>query len=120
MFLLLSLLSVVCASVPMLTFLLVMWYLDRHDREPLWLFLLTFLWGACGAVSFALIGNESLIGVLGFVAGPERADTFGAMIVAPLVEEPMKALVLFAVMFSRHFDNATDGFVYGAAAGLPA
>ena len=118
MFLLLSLLSVVCASVPMLTFLLVMWYLDRHDREPLWLFLLTFLWGACGAVSFALIGNESLIAVLGFLVGPERADTFGAMIVAPIVEEPMKALVLFAVMFSRHFDNATDGFVYGAAAGL--
>ncbi len=118
MFLILSLLSVFCASVPMLTFLLVIWYMDRHDREPLWLFLLTFLWGACGAVSFALIGNESLTALLGLVMGPDTAQTFAAAIVAPIVEEPMKALVLFAVMFSRHFDNATDGFVYGAAAGL--
>lgn len=118
MFLLLSLLSVVCASAPMLTFLLVLWYMDRHDREPLWLFLLTFLWGACGAVSFALIGNESLIALLSALVGPDRAETFAAAIIAPIVEEPMKALVLFAVMFSRHFDNATDGFVYGAAAGL--
>lgn len=118
MFLLLSLLSVVCASVPMLGFLMLVWFMDRHDREPLWLFLLTFLWGACGAVSFALIGNETLVGVLGFLVGEGRAETFAALVVAPIVEEPMKALVLFAVMFSRHFDNATDGFVYGAAAGL--
>lgn len=118
MFLILSLLSVVAASVPMLAFLMLIWFLDRHDREPLWLFLLTFLWGACGAVSFALIGNETMIGVLGFLVGEGRAETFSALVVAPLVEEPMKALVLFAVMFSRHFDNATDGFVYGAAAGL--
>lgn len=118
MFLILSLLSVVAASVPMLTFLIIVWFMDRHDREPIWLFLLTFLWGACGAVCFALVGNESLIAILGFLIGPENAETYGAVLVAPVVEEPMKALVLFAVMFSRHFDNATDGFVYGAAAGL--
>lgn len=118
MFLVLSLLSVICASVPMFTFLLIIWYMDRHEREPLWLFFLTFLWGACGAVSFALIGNETFSALLSVVVGPDLADTMAATIIAPLVEEPMKALVLFAVMFSRHFDNATDGFVYGAAAGL--
>jgi RsiW-degrading membrane proteinase PrsW (M82 family) len=118
LFLLLSLLSIFAASIPMLTFLLIVWFMDRHDREPLWLFFLTFLWGACGAVCFALVGNETLIGALGYLIGPENAEQFGAVMVAPIVEEPMKAMVLFAVMFSRHFDNATDGFVYGAAAGL--
>jgi protease PrsW len=39
-------------------------------------------------------------------------------VVAPLVEEPTKAAVLFLVLLSRHFDNSTDGFVYGAATGL--
>lgn len=118
MFLLLSLLSVVCAVVPMLTFLMIVWFLDRHDREPLWLVILTFVWGACGAVGFAILGNQSFVSVLTTVFGSQVADTISAPIVAPLVEEPMKALVLFVVMFSRHFDNATDGFVYGAAAGL--
>ena len=37
---------------------------------------------------------------------------------APLIEEPTKAIILFAIVRSRHFDNTTDGFVYGAAAGL--
>jgi hypothetical protein len=40
------------------------------------------------------------------------------VVVAPLVEEPTKAFFLFLVARSRHFDNMTDGFVYGAAAGL--
>jgi RsiW-degrading membrane proteinase PrsW (M82 family) len=114
----LALLSAVCATVPMCTFLLLVWWMDRHDREPLWLLGLTFFWGAIGGVFLALIGNELMMMPLGALVGPERADQLAAVIVAPLVEEPMKALILFAVMFSRHFDNASDGFVYGAAAGL--
>jgi RsiW-degrading membrane proteinase PrsW (M82 family) len=114
----LSLLSVFCATVPMLTFLMVVWWMDRHDREPLWLFGLTFLWGAIGSVFLALMGNELLMLPLGWVLGPDGAEQYAAVVIAPLVEEPTKALILFAVMFSRHFDNASDGFVYGAAAGL--
>ena len=40
------------------------------------------------------------------------------MFVAPLVEEPLKGLILIVLAFTRWFDNTTDGFVYGAAAGL--
>jgi RsiW-degrading membrane proteinase PrsW (M82 family) len=128
MFLILALLSVLCATVPMLAFLFLVWFLDRHDREPIWLFGLTFLWGAIGSILFALIGSSlamvplvlacQLVEPLTGVPGAIMADQLSAVLVAPLVEEPMKALILFAVMFSRHFDNATDGFVYGAAAGL--
>ena len=118
MFVVLALLSVACAAVPMLTFLVLVWWMDRHDREPIWLFGLTFAWGAIGAILLALVGSSLLMLPLGAVMGADLADRLSAVIVAPLVEEPTKALILFAVMFSRHFDNATDGFVYGAAAGL--
>lgn len=118
MYILLALLSVVCATVPMLAFLVLVWWMDRHDREPLWLFGLTFLWGAIGSIFLALIGSTTLMVPLEWILGAESADQLSAVIIAPLVEEPMKALILFAVMFSRHFDNASDGFVYGAAAGL--
>jgi RsiW-degrading membrane proteinase PrsW (M82 family) len=114
----LDLLSVLCATLPMLTFLMIVWWMDRHDREPLWLFGLTFFWGAIGSIFLALIGSTILMVPLQWVLGPELADSLSAVIIAPLVEEPTKALILFAIMFSRHFDNASDGFVYGAAAGL--
>ncbi|MFZ5476290.1 MAG: PrsW family intramembrane metalloprotease [Myxococcota bacterium] len=114
----LLLLSVVCATVPMLVFLAFVWWLDRHDREPIWLFGLTFLWGALGATFLSLMGNETFMGIASAVVGPVMGDALGTVIGAPLIEEPMKAFILFAIMFSRHFDNATDGFVYGAAAGL--
>lgn len=118
MFVVLSVLSVVFASVPMLGFLALVWWLDRHDREPVWLVLLTFAWGAIGGVGFALLGNELFMTPLTWILGPEQAETWAAAILAPLAEEPAKALVLFAVMQSRTFDGPADGFVYGAAAGL--
>lgn len=112
------LLSAFCATVPMLAFLLLVWWMDRHEREPLWLFGLTFLWGAIGSIFLSLIGSQTLMVPMVWFLGPEAAEQLSAVIVAPLVEEPMKALILLAVMFSRHFDNTSDGFVYGAAAGL--
>ncbi len=111
-------LSTLCASVPMLAFLLLIWWLDRYDREPIWLVLLTFAWGAFGATGLSLILNSAFASGLAMALGPEMADMITAPLVAPLVEEPMKALILFVIMFSRHYDSANDGFVYGAAAGL--
>ncbi len=118
LFFVLALLSAFAATVPMLAFLFTVWFLDRHDREPLWLFLLTFAWGAIGGVVFAMIGSVAMSIPLSMALGPDLANQYSAVLIAPIVEEPTKAAVLFAVMLSRHFDNATDGFVYGAAAGL--
>src|SRR5687768_16729724 len=100
----LVLLSVFCATVPMLTFLALVWWMDRHDREPLWLFGLTFLWGALGATFLSLMGNGMFMGLASAVVGPELGDALGTVVGAPLIEEPTKALILFAIMFSRHFD----------------
>ncbi len=113
----LAALSSVSAVVPMLAFLAIVWFLDRYDREPLWLVAVTFLWGATGAVALGMLGSVIAITGLDLVA-PSAVPFAGAVVVAPLFEEPAKALVLLAVLQTRHFDNMTDGFVYGAAAGL--
>ena len=41
-------LSVVAAVLPLGALLLALWLLDRTDRTPLWVVLLTALWGAVG------------------------------------------------------------------------
>ncbi|HHO52833.1 MAG TPA: PrsW family intramembrane metalloprotease, partial [Deltaproteobacteria bacterium] len=103
------------------------WWLDRYDREPIWLLGLTFLWGAIGSVLAAVLGSILIDGVIHLTM--ELGSTIdldlstaraisGPVLVAPLVEEPAKAVVLLYVIWNRHFDNMTDGFVYGAAAGL--
>jgi len=113
----LLLLSVVAATVPMLGFLWLVWWLDRYDREPVGLYLLTFVWGAVGSITVAMLGS-CIVELPILILAPGLADTAGAVLVAPLVEEPSKACFLLLLMFSRHFDNMTDGFVYGAAIGL--
>lgn len=118
----LSLASTLCACGPMFLFLVAVWWLDRYDREPVWLLGLTFLWGSIGAVVCAVIGSVVVDGLLSVglhvVGMGEIADYTGAVFVAPLIEEPSKAIFLAYVIWNRHFDNMTDGFVYGAACGL--
>ncbi len=102
----------------MLVFLPIVWWLDRYDREPIWLVLISFAWGALFATTGAVFINTFFIQLLSNLIGAPLASQLGAIVVAPLTEEPLKALMLIAIMFSRNFDNATDGFVYGAAIGL--
>lgn len=115
---LLILLSVFAAVLPMAGFLALVWWLDRYDREPVWMVLLTFAWGAIGATSLSLLGNTTAHLGISVFFGPGTAGLISPVVVAPLVEEPTKAVILLVVLLSRHFDNATDGFVYGSAAGL--
>ncbi|MBX2799074.1 MAG: PrsW family intramembrane metalloprotease [Myxococcales bacterium] len=111
----------------MFSFLAIVWWLDRYDREPIWLLAITFLWGAVGSVIAAVLGSvaiSTVIEMVVLVGASIGVDltmaqaVSGPVVVAPLVEEPAKALILLFVIFSRHFDNMTDGFVYGAAVGL--
>ncbi len=114
----LTFLSVGAAGVPMIGFLIVMVLLDRYEREPFWLVSLAFLWGAIGAVIIAVVGSLVFMLPLAFVASEQTAELATTIFVAPLVEEPAKALGVALIALSRHVDGATDGFVYGAAAGL--
>lgn len=112
--------------VPMLFYLVVIWLMDRYDREPFWIISLNFLWGATGAVIFGIIGSIIMgIGVSEFIyqfATDSDAGTLndlaGAVVVAPLVEESTKGIFLLIISLSRNFDGPVDGAVYGGAVGL--
>jgi RsiW-degrading membrane proteinase PrsW (M82 family) len=105
--------SALAAAIPILLYLIVIWWLDRYEREPFWLVFVTFLYGAIGAVILAMILSISMM-----VAVGSKDFTFGAAVVAPLCEEPAKALIVMLLLLTRHFDNTTDGLIYGAATGL--
>lgn len=112
--------------VPMIMYLVVIWLMDRYEREPFWLVSLNFFWGATGAIIFGIIGSIIMgIGVSEFIfqfATDSDAGTLnnlaGAVIVAPVVEESTKGMFLLMMAFSRHFDGPVDGAVYGGAIGL--
>jgi RsiW-degrading membrane proteinase PrsW (M82 family) len=112
--------------VPILFYLIIIWLLDRYEREPFWLVSLNFLWGATGAIMFGIIGSIIMgIGISEFIfqfANESDAGTLnnlaGAVVVAPLVEESTKGVFLLIIALSRSFDGPVDGVVYGGAIGL--
>ena len=110
--------AVAAGIVPMLAYLAFIYWLDRYEREPWWLVGLVFLWGGFGGSIFGCLINSVLIGLFSSALGPEQASWAGQLFVAPLVEEATKIVPLFLLIFHRHFDNATDGLIYGAACGL--
>jgi hypothetical protein len=122
-FVLVLIVSVLVAVVPIVGYLTFIWWLDRYEREPLWLVIGTFLWGALGGTIGAIVVSGTL--QLGVDAALGRARNsreisaaIGAVILAPLVEEATKGLILLILLLSKQFDNSTDGLIYGAATGL--
>ncbi|MBM74455.1 MAG: hypothetical protein CMK59_03570 [Proteobacteria bacterium] len=118
MFIILTLASLIAASVPILGYLFLIWKIDLYSPKPLWLMGAAFLWGALGAVLVAIFSQVTLEFPLSFLLSPELNAQMGATIVAPLTEEPAKAFILLLLIRSRSYSNTCDGFVLGAAAGL--
>jgi RsiW-degrading membrane proteinase PrsW (M82 family) len=109
--------SLVVAIAPMMAILLFIWWIDRYDREPLKYVFFAFFWGGFGAVILSILGTEVSIKVLGGAIYSPHFDTT-AVLVAPAIEELMKGLIVLFFLRLRHFDNMTDGLLYGAASGL--
>jgi RsiW-degrading membrane proteinase PrsW (M82 family) len=98
----------------------VIYALDLYEREPLSLMVAAFLWGAVVATTLSAIANGGWGLVVARVGGPEFAARWTAALTAPFVEETMKGLgVVMVYLIARdEFDDAMDGFVYGAVCGL--
>jgi protease PrsW len=125
MTLFLAIASLFAAVIPMVAYLLLIWWMDRYDREPFWLVLLNFFWGATGAIFLAIVGSiifqiplNELILIVSDGNPDELMDLSGAIITAPLVEESTKGVFLLLMSFSKRFDGGVDGAVYGGAIGL--
>jgi RsiW-degrading membrane proteinase PrsW (M82 family) len=110
--------AVLAGSMVVFGYLVVIWWLDRYEREPFWLTLLVFAWGAFGGTSMGCLCSLPCVLGAAAAAGDAAGQVFGAVVVAPVVEELTKGLVFIALLMTRHLDNETDGLIYGAAAGL--
>ncbi|MGB9665659.1 MAG: PrsW family intramembrane metalloprotease, partial [Ignavibacteria bacterium] len=112
-------LSILLAAIPILTYLLILWKLDRYDREPLKLLLLHFFWGMIGAIllsGFLSIKINRLVEAV--ISDKSFTDFFGTIFTAPIIEEAAKGFFLILTISKRKFDNLTDGIIYGGAIGL--
>lgn len=107
------------AFVPMLFYALFLWWLDRYEKEPLRFILAAFFWGAVPAVIFSLIAQLAL-DVSAFSQSELETELLEAGLIAPLTEEPFKALMLlFLVLRYRHeIDTPLDGILYGGLVGF--
>ena len=111
--------SALAAIVPMSIYLVLIWKFDRYDREPFKLVLINYMWGALGAIVLALLGSLFFTFIASlFIRDSVQLSRFGAIVVAPIVEEITKGLFLLITIANKKFDNITDGIVYGGAIGL--
>jgi protease PrsW len=112
--------SLFAAVIPTLLYVAIIYWVDRYEREPLWLLSAAFLWGAIPSIILALIFNEAFSIPLYLLAGPDMGDFLTASLIAPPVEEVAKglALLLIFLFWHREIDSWLDGIIYGAMVGM--
>lgn len=113
--------GLVCATLPVPLYVMLMVWIDRYEAEPLWLLAVAFFWGALVAVFIALVINTfNELVVAAATNSMHIGQNFGAVISAPLVEESAKGFILLALFFFKkdEFDGIIDGIVYAGMVGL--
>ncbi len=114
----LSIVLVALATFTIFAYLAFIWWLDRYEREPIWLVIVTFFWGAVGGTMLGGGFTMLLVDATSVLTDPTTTNLLATVFFAPAIEELTKALIFVFLIFSVHFDNETDGLIYGAATGL--
>lgn len=102
------------AVLPVPVLLTAFRWLDRVEPGPWRTMLFAFAWGACAAALVAILANSfATRWIASATADPGSADTLGATVIAPVVEESAKAAaVLLIFLFRRRdFGGIVDGVV---------
>lgn len=98
---------------------MMVWWFDRYDREPLGLVATVFGWGAVGGAALSMAVGRQLVESVLARLGDDAGSILAAVMLPVLLEEVLKAAGVVAVaLLSARFDAPTDGVVYGTAAGL--
>ena len=98
-------------------------FMDRYEREPWFLRLAAFLWGAIIAIPPALFIEKQIDAMInGWLASNASnvlLHTLARGLNAGITEETIKGLglILLLIVLRDEFDNITDGIVYGALIG---
>jgi RsiW-degrading membrane proteinase PrsW (M82 family) len=114
-------LSILLGYLPMLLFAGLVYWLDRFEKEPKKLIGGAFLWGALVAAGGAFLVNTVFdVSVLSLTGSQSLAEFSTGSIVAPFVEETLKALavVIVYLFFHNEFDSILDGIIYAAITAL--
>lgn len=112
--------SLFAAVVPTLVYAMLFYWADRYEREPRWLVIVAFVWGAIPAITISLIGElwigDPTMGSSGSVVSGVVSDS----LIAPIIEECAKAAALFTIFwfYRQEFDGVLDGLIYGALVGF--
>lgn len=114
------LLSALAALVPAALFVLIVWWADQYEKEPGSLLIAVFLWGAVPSVVISLGLRLLFEFPLTVVLGTSNGNWISIAILAPIIEETVKAVALVALLFFRReeIDTPLDGIIYGAMVGL--
>lgn len=110
-------LATILAFVPLAVVLLAVRWVDRWEPEPWQALAVAFGWGASVSVLVALVLNTgAMMALVASGSSALAADVLGAAVVAPVVEESIKALgvLIIFLVWRRSFDGPVDGLVYAA------
>lgn len=113
-----GLIAVAVSTFIVFSYLMVIWWLDRYEREPWWMMLASFAWGALGGTCLAVFFSWIPAAGLTAIWGAKVSGVLTTVAVAPLVEEFTKGLIFVPLFFTKQIDTETDGLMYGAATGL--
>ena len=113
-------LSIAAATIPVLLYIALVYWVDRYEKEPWGLLAAAFVWGAVPSVLFAYVFNTLFSLPIIFLAGEELGQTISASIIAPVVEESIKGLAILGILllWRQEIDSPLDGIIYGGMVGL--
>jgi RsiW-degrading membrane proteinase PrsW (M82 family) len=104
-----------------ITYTIIIYSLDRFEKEPALLVTVVFVWGAVVATIGAII-LELIFGVgIGvFTSSQLLTDLFNGSVSAPFAEELLKSAAVLVVFlfFKKEFDSVLDGVVYASVVAL--
>jgi len=114
------LLSTLAAALPITLYIALIYWVDRYEKEPWWLLLATFFWGAVPSILFAYLFNALFSMPVYLLAGNTLGTTISASFVVPIVEESIKGLAVLVILWlwRDEIDSPLDGIIYGAMVGL--
>ncbi len=120
-------LGVLFVSPFVITYALIIRWIDRFEPEPWWLLSIAFIWGALfatvgGGLSSA-VGEGVAMAVTNTTTMTQDIQNFGATVLAPIFEEGFKGLgvamiAAISAMGVKELDGPLDGAIYGGIVGL--
>jgi len=101
-------------------YVLLGWWLDRYEKEPVGLIGAALFWGALPAMGLAALVRPMLLAFSANIAAGPMGTAWANAILLPVAEELAKGLFLLGLflLYRREIDSLYDGFFYGSLVGL--